>query len=402
MSKPTVRRWRAIWLVARRELVERGRSRAFLISLGLTVAFILAGIFLPALLGGDGDRERLGVAGEPPSTFARTLAFAAGAADLRVEIEPVPDVATGEGRLRDESLDALLVVPADGSEPSYVVKERGDALLAQIVAASLASARTEALLEESSVDPGSYAAAQAPPALRELEPSDPNRDTSFLFANVGVILLFISILTFGTWVLTGVVEEKQSRVVEVVLSTVEARDLLIGKVLGIGLLGLIQLVVMVGVGLGVGTATGRFTLPPTTLAAVVQLFIWFGLGYAFYSTALGVLGALASRMEEASNASSPVSILASAAYIFSLIVALDDPSGTAARIASFIPPVSPMVVPLRSALGAIAPWEIAVAITLSVATIWLLFVFGGRVYSGAVLRTTGRIPFREAFRFARR
>ena len=71
----------------------------------------------------------------------------------------------------------------------------------------------------------------------ELEPSDPNRDTAFLFANVGVILLFIAIFTFGTWVLTGVVEEKQSRVVEVVLSTVQPRDLLVGKVLGIGLLG---------------------------------------------------------------------------------------------------------------------------------------------------------------------
>ena len=238
--------------------------------------------------------------------------------------------------------------------------------------------------------------------LEELEPSDPNRDASFIFANVGVILLFISIFTFGTWVLTGVVEEKQSRVVEVVLSTVQARDLLVGKVLGIGLLGLVQLVIMVGVGLGAGTAAGRFTLPPTTAPTVFMLLLWFILGYALYSTALGVLGALASRMEEASNASSPVSIVATGAYVFSLLVALDDPSGTAARIATLLPPVAPMVVPLRAALGAIEPWEIILSAGLTAATIWALLVFGGRVYSGAVLQTAGRIKLRDAWRASRR
>ena len=395
-------RGRSIWLVARREIIERGRSRAFLISLGLTVVFILIGIFLPTIIGGPDRTDRLGVVGSPPAGFNEALVTTARTADSEVTVETVADAATGEARVRDESLDALLVIPADGSAPSYVIKQRENELLGQIVAASLSAVRVQALLTEADVDPAAFVAAQIPPALRELEPSDPNRDTSFIFANVGVILLFISIFTFGTWVLTGVVEEKQSRVVEVVLSTVEARDLLIGKVLGIGVLGLAQLVIMVAVGLGVGTVTGRFSLPPTTTAAVIQLFVWFGLGYAFYSTALGVLGALASRMEEASNASSPVSILASAAYIFSLLVAIDDPSGTAARIASFVPPVAPMVVPMRSALGAIEPWEIVLSIAISLATIWLLFVFGGRVYSGAVLQTTGRIPFREALRSIRR
>jgi ABC-2 type transport system permease protein len=156
------------------------------------------------------------------------------------------------------------------------------------------------------------------------------------------------------------------------------------------------------VGLVAGTTAGRFTLPPTTAPTVVMLLLWFVLGYALYSTALGVLGALASRMEEASNASSPVSIVATGAYVFSLLVALDDPSGTAARVATFIPPVAPMVVPLRAALGAIEPWEIVVSAGLTAATIWALLVFGGRVYSGAVLQTTGRIKLRDAWRMSRR
>ena len=313
----------------------------------------------------------------PPAGFQTRLALVADQAGTEVATETVPDIATGEARVLDESLDGLLEIPADGSLPIFVEKESGGSL-AQIVSASLST---------------------GPPVIvRELEPEDPNQDAAFIFANVGVILLFISILTFGTWVLTGVVEEKQSRVVEVVLATVAPRDLLVGKVLGIGLLGLFQLVIMVAVGLVAGAAVGRFTLPPTTGSTVFMLFLWFGLGYALYSTALGVLGALASRMEEASNASSPVSIVASLAYVFALIVALDDPSGTAARIATFLPPVAPMVVPLRAALGAIEPWEIALSAGLTAVTIWALFVFGGRVYSGAVLQTGGRMKLRDAWR----
>jgi ABC-2 type transport system permease protein len=370
-------RRRAIWLVARRELLERGRSRAFLVSVLLSVGIIVAGIFLPSLIGGGGAKH-LGIVGTPASGVVDGIEATAKVASLSLVVDPVPDVATGEAELRSGKLDALLITPPGGSIPTYVVKSRGDPLLQQVVAAAYT---------------------QAPQlSLRELEPADANRDTSFLFANVGVILLFISIFTFGSWVLTGVVEEKQSRVVEVVLSTIEARDLLIGKVLGIGLLGLVQLVVMVAVGLGAGVSAGRFTLPPTTGPTVAMLLLWFVLGYAFYSTALGVLGALASRMEEASNASSPVTFIAMAGYFFSLIVALNDPGGTAARIATFIPPVSPMVVPLRAALGAIEPWEILASAVLMAVAIWVLFVVGGRVYSGAVLQTGARVKLREAWR----
>ena len=371
-------RRRAIWLVARRELLERGRSRAFLFSVVLSVGIIIAGLFLPGLIGGSTGAQHLGIVGSPPASVSDGLTATAKLAGLSVRTEPIADLAAGEARLKDGSLDALLVVPPDGSLPTYVVKSRGNGLLQQVVASSFTT----------------------PPQItfRELEPADPNRDTSFLFANVGVILLFISIFTFGTWVLTGVVEEKQSRVVEVVLSTIEARDLLVGKVLGIGLLGLLQLIVMVSVGLTAGVLGGRFSLPPSTGPALALLVVWFILGYALYSTALGVLGALASRMEEASNASSPVTFVAMGAYFFSLIVAINDPGGTAARIASFIPPVSPMVVPLRAALGAIEPWEMVLSAIVTIAAIWALFVVGGRVYSGAVLQTGSRIRLRDAWR----
>ena len=375
-------RTRAIWLVARRELLERGRSRAFLLSVLLSIGLIALVAVLPTIFGPAGAKD-LGIVGTPPGGTTERIDTIAKSVSQTIRITTIADRSTADAELRSGKVDAVLVFPADGSTPAYVVKDRGDALLQQLVLAAFTPPQP------------------VPLQLQSLEPPDPNKDTSFLFANVGVILLFVSIFTFGTWVLTGVVEEKQSRVVEVVLSTIESRDLLIGKVLGIGLLGLVQLVAMVAMGLALGVQTGRFNLPSTTPSAVVNLFVWFVLGYAFYSTALGVLGALASRMEEASNAASPVSLLATAAYLFSLFVAIGDPSGTPARIATFLPPVSPMVVPLRAALGAIEPWEIAGAIVVMLAAIWVLFVLGGRVYSGAVLQSGARMKLRDAWQLAR-
>jgi ABC-2 type transport system permease protein len=390
-------RWRAIYLVAKREIIERGRSRAFLISLALTVVFLAAGIFLPTFFDGD-EADQLGVAGEAPVGFEETLAATSGQAGIEIDVVVVTDVRAGEEQVENEELDGLLIVPSDGGSAELVVKEEETGPFPQVVAAAYSAASVNDALVESGIDPSVIQTAAQPPTVRPLEPSDPNRETAFIFANVGVIILFIAIFTFGTWVLTGVVEEKQSRVVEVVLATVQPRDLLVGKVLGIGLLGLVQLVIIVVIGLSLGTITGRFTLPPTTGPAVAMLLLWFAIGYVFYSTALAVLGALASRMEEASNASSPVSILASLSYVFALLVAIQDPDGAAARIATFLPPVSPMIVPLRAALGAIEPWEIGLAVVVNLAAIWLLLEFGGRVYSGAVLQTAGRIKLRDAWR----
>ena len=201
-----------------------------------------------------------------------------------------------------------------------------------------------------------------PPSVTALKPPSDEDTTALIFANAGIILMFIGIFSYGNWVLTGVVEEKQSRVVEVILSTVRPRDLLMGKVLGIGLLALAQLVVLVTAGIVAAQLSGRLSLPPTTAGAVVQLLVWFILGFAFYSTAMGFLGALASRVEEASNASMPVTMVATLAYILSIVFVTQDPAGVLARVMTFLPPSAPMVVPLRVALGAIEPWEIVLSI----------------------------------------
>ena len=218
------------------------------------------------------------------------------------------------------------------------------------------------MLDQSDVDQAALAAAQQPPAVEALDPQTEADQARFLVANIGAVLILVGIFSFGFTVLTGVVEEKQSRVVEVVLATVRARDLLMGKVLGIGVLGIVQLIVFVVAAIAAALITDRLTLPTTTPGAVALLGLWFILGYLLYSTALGFLGALASRMEEASNASTPVTMVAMISYFVAIFAVINDPDGTVATIATFFPPSAPFVVPLRAAFDAIPPWQIGLSV----------------------------------------
>lgn len=384
-------RVRAVRLVAMREILERGRSKGYLISLLFTVFLLAAGFLLPALFLGNQNTVKLGLVGEPPAALRTALDAVAKQYDATLDISVLADRSAAEKAVEEKTIDAALAVPADLSTPGeLIVRERADSRLQAIVAGAVIAVRA-----------GTAAGLLAPPLITALKPPTAEDMTAILFANAGIILMFIGIFTYGTWVLTGVVEEKQSRVVEVVLSTVQPRDLLMGKVLGIGLLALAQLVVLVAAGVTAAKLSGQLALPPTTVGAVAQLLVWFILGFALYSTALGFLGALASRVEEASNASMPVTMVATLAYIVAIVFVAQDPGGILARVMTFLPPAAPMVVPLRAALGAIDPWEIVVSIALMLGAIWLLFVVGARVYSGAVLQTGGQMKLRDAWRSSR-
>jgi len=384
-------RARAIWLVARRELIERGRSKGFIGSLILTEVFVVGSMLLQATLASGENQIRVGYVGDPPAALAPAMNAVAQRDEGRVELRTYVDRGAAEAALGTDEIGGA-ILPGDGpDDPGTLLfkAEPDDRVVATVSEAILALRLAEAGVNLS------------PPAVESIEPVSAADQASFLLANVGVIFLFISIFSFGYWVLSGVVEEKQSRVVEVVLATVRPRDLLMGKVFGIGVLGLVQLLVLLVTGLIAASFVGRIELPATTLPTFAMLLLWFVLGYVLYSTLFGVLGALASRMEEASNVTTPVSFLAMGAYFLSIFVVLNDPDGLVARIASLVPPAAPMVVPMRAALGAIEWWEVVISVVVTVLFIYGLFVVGGRVYTGAVLQTGGRMKLRDAWRSAR-
>ena len=394
-------RLRSVWLVAKREIIERGRSRGFLFSVLFTTALVVGSIVVPPLLFGNDDPTPVGLVEPVPGGLDTALLATAAQVDAELELRSYPDVAAADAALAAEEVDAVVLVPADLSSSGEVrFAEDADDGLVSLISLSVSAVRAQAVLTEAGVDPADLAAVQVPPTVVELEPSTDDQAGQFLLANIGAVLILVGIFSFGFTVLTGVVEEKQSRVVEVVLSTVRPKDLLMGKVLGIGILGIVQLAIFGLAAVAAASFTGGIPLPSTTPGAVLMLAVWFILGYALYATALGFLGALASRMEEASNASTPVTVVAMVSYFAALFGVTNDPNGVVATVATYLPPSAPFVVPLRVAFDAIGPIEIGLAMLSTIIGIYVLFSIGARVYAGAVLQTAGRMKLRDAWRSA--
>ena len=394
-------RWRSIWLVARREILERGRSRGFILSVTFTTVLVVGSFIVPALLFGGEDATKVGVVDPAPIALPAAIRSTAERFDRTIEISTYPDAMAADAALADETIDVVVAMPPDLSSPGGIRFDKDpDQAVAQIISTAVIGLRVQSVLGASDVDQVGLAAAQQPPTVAAREPQTEDDKARFFLANIGAVLVLVGIFSFGFTVLTGVVEEKQSRVVEVVLSTVRARDLLMGKVLGIGALGVVQLFVFVLGALVAALVTDPFALPSATPGALALLVVWFILGYLLYSTALGFLGALASRMEEASNASTPVTTVAMISYFVAIFAVIDDPSGTVATIATFLPPSAPFVVPLRAAFDAIPAWQVGLSVLVTLAGIWALFVIGARVYAGAVLQVAGRMKLRDAWRSA--
>jgi ABC-2 type transport system permease protein len=235
---------------------------------------------------------------------------------------------------------------------------------------------------------------------RSLEPVDADIESRRLLAQVAVVLLFMAIAMYGAFVLTGVVEEKSSRVVEVLLVRVTPRHLLAGKILGIGVLGLAQVAVIVAAAVVALRLTddGTMDVPEISAGLVVLLLLWFVLGFAFYSTAYGALGALASRTEDAQSATGPLTAVLIGSYFFVFIAVAGEGSEWVVRLATLLPLTAPMAVPMRAATGDLPVWEGVAAVALMLIAIYGMIRFAGRMYTGAVLRTGAKVRIRDALR----
>jgi ABC-2 type transport system permease protein len=203
---------------------------------------------------------------------------------------------------------------------------------------------------------------------------------------VGLIALLIVLVFYGQAVAQGVTEQKSSRVVELLLTTLSPRRLLAGKVLGIGILGLAQLLLAGSAALAAGRLAGGAGLPAGAPETVALVVLWFVLGYVFYSVAFAAAGALVSRQEDLQTAMTPINVVLIGAFYLALIVANGNPNGTVARIAAFVPPLAPMVVPARMVLGDMSALGLTAAVIVDLLATAALMVLAARVYERAILR----------------
>lgn len=386
------------WLVAQREMRERSRSKAFLAGLGFMVVVVVAAIVVPGLVEESGPVTRdVGVTGATPEGLSPAMVEQGEAVDVTVRVRQYEDEQAGEDAVRDEAIDVLVV---DGRRLAW--RDEVDERLSAVVTGAIQLVAVQERAAAIGIDPDELLALVAPVPVENVElgmvagRSPENEAAAWVMA----ILLLIAIVTYGNLVLTGVVEEKSSRVIEVLLARMPARILLAGKVAGIGLLGFSQFVLTAVAALIAAMAVDSVDIPAVGAGVLAWVVVWFVLGYALYAMAYGALGSLASRTEDASSAAGPVSYVLIAAYWASLVAVSDDPDGGWSILASFVPLTAPFAMPARVALGVAAPWEPVLAAALTLATIAGLVVFAGRVYSGAILHTGPTLRLRDAWRGA--
>ena len=319
---------------------------------------------------------------------------AADSRSVTVRTRAVEDRASAEEALGDGSLDAVLIDGESLLVQSEAAGELASAVQTAVVADAIQTTlQGRGIAEDQILD----ILNPAPIRLAPLEPRDPNRDTNASVAFIAVLLLYGQLFGYGVWVATGVIEEKASRVVEILLSTIRARQLLAGKILGIGALGLLQLAGIATFGIVLASATGALSLPLHAIGTAALAIGWFVLGFAFYASLFAVAGALVSRMEELQNVLVPLNLVILVSF-FIAIGSTNDPDSTLAVIASIVPFSSPFAMPARISLGSATPLEVVAALSLLIGSTALLIPLAGRLYSGAVLRIGSRVKLRDAWR----
>jgi ABC-2 type transport system permease protein len=387
-----------VWLVARREITTRWAMKSFRITTVVLLLIVVGFPFLMKIIGGDSGST---VAFTPSAAAVQQpFVSVAGAVGQTVTVSTV-ESAAGEQQLRDGSLDALVT----GTPDALQVVVRKD-LAPGLADAFAVLARQVALADQIDSlggNPGTVAAAvdSATFGVRSLEPQSEFQTQRLVFGIIVGILVYMALMIYGQTVAQGVVEEKSSRVVELLLTTIRPWQLMLGKVTGIGLLGLGQLLVIAIAGVASGIATDTLTFP-TNLAVglTVSAVLWFLLGYLVYALMFAGLGALVSRQEDVGGVVAPALILIILPYVLGISVLPADPDSELMRWMSIVPFFAPTLMPMRVAMGVAPTWEVVLASALTVLLIVVLVWLAGRIYGNAVLRMGSRVRFRDALRAA--
>lgn len=374
---------RSLLLIVRREVQERLQTNSFrLFTAGLALMVLAAIVAIdqaPQIFGED--RFDLGVASDTPPALTAAIERYAALQDVEVEVVPYTGRAEAAALLDDDEIDAFL------SGDTLTFRSGEDTTLTGIVSNAVYAQELAQRLEGLGLDEQEQEELLAPePVQVVLQDSGGGNEGERQFIGfLAALALYITIAVYGNWVLTGIVEEKSTRVVEVLLGLVRPHELLAGKTLGILLVAVGQLLVAVlGAVIGLLIA-GTDELPSVALDVVLAAVPLYVMGLLLYSLIYAATGATVSRQADAQAASTPVVMLLLVPYMFSAAFVPGNPDGLAATVLSVFPLTSPLVMPARVASGDPTAIELVACYTLLVPAIVLAAFIGGRIYSGAIL-----------------
>ena len=377
-------------LVARREVRMRLRSRVFVGGTIVMAVLVVVGIVAASLLAGKTSPVRVGFSGGSQA-LERSFTASAAALGATVTVSDIADVDAGKAQITAGTLDVLVV--GTSTAPTAVA----NSTVPSNVESALSAAAEAARLSQAGLSGADIKSAMALVPVQLLAPTNP-KDTQNLFAALALgVILWIALGQYGNMVAQGVVEEKATRIMEILLATIQPSRLLTGKVIGIGLVGLLQLTIVGAAALIAVHVTNLAAIPALGVASILGDIFWFLLGFLFYATAYSGVASLVSRQEEVQGAVGPISILQIAGYLL-MYATLPNPSGPLATVGSMLPPFAPILMPVRMAVTDVPLWQIGLAAGLTIASIGGLTWLAGRMYTNAAMRIGARVRFMDAFR----
>jgi ABC-2 type transport system permease protein len=399
MSEKDVRlgSWQAVSLVAGREIRTKMRSKAFIITTVATLV-LLIGFALVMKTAGGGSDATVGFT-QQNAALAQPLKAVADTVGESVDTQTVPSEQAGRDKVADESLDALVV--GDGQTVRVVVKKDIDDGLRNAFNVLAGQVALNQEITRLGGDPTQVnaAVADASVEVEELEEPYPYDPQQLVLGIIAGVLIFMSLQINGQMVAQGVVEEKSSRVVELLLSTIRPWQLMAGKVLGIGLVGLVQMAVIGGGGMAAAVALDVLTISTdAAVGTVVWLVVWYLLGFLMYSLVFASLAALVSRQEDIGGVIAPALMFVILGYVLGISVLPSDPDNSMVEGFSLIPVFAPTMMPIRLAMGGVPAWEAALSVGLVVALIPALVWLAGKIYANAVMRSGARVKLTDALR----
>jgi ABC-2 type transport system permease protein len=429
---------RNAFLIARREYLDRVRTRAFVGATALiavaAIGLALAPIGLKYL-----DRDtvvRIGIAAPEAELATSSIAvldgilnqLPDGADPARWEkpyrFEPVASEAAGLQAIERGTLRGLLAVarrPDGALGFAYHTSGSAASVTSQLLQYGTFGV---AILDWSAqLQPGtgvpfhqpSWDVVSTSAATDGGRPIDPQETASrTVLATVLIVLIFIDLTIYGMWVATSVAAEKSSRVMELLISAVTPRQLLVGKVVGVGGAGLTQYVaVLIPAGaivllqdriaalvLGPAPGGGEAPLVGLSLAILAAYGAFFLLGFLLYALLYAAAGSLVSRQEDVQQLALPLSLVTMASY-FAAVVGLGSIGSSVVVVLSFVPFSSPFVMLARIMLGRVEPWEVVVSLAILAASSAVVLLLAARIYATGVLMYGQRPGIRAFVRAAR-
>ena len=387
---------RNFYLIARREFLTRVRTRVYLIVTAVLVVAIAGFIVLLAVVNNrSATTVQVGFVGASQA-LAKPLAASSGGG-LTIQTQTVQSVRSGEEQVRSGSLDVL--VSGDPAAPVVEYKSQLDSTVATDLTSVVQDMVFRQALASGGVDPTGIEAQVAAAGFHGVA-LDPNAAQQSQRMVVGIFvaaLLYVALAGYGSFVANGVVEEKANRIVEILLSTVRPREMLFGKVVGIGLVGFIQLVLLGAVALVAVMKTQAISVPAVGVTAVLGGLLWFVLGFVFFALIYAAAGSMVSRQEDAAPVVAPIGILIIGSYLAFFWVEAN-PTNPIGIVLSLLPPFAPVLMSARMATGDAQAWQVVLAVLLMLGAIVGMNALAARIYSNSVLRIGSRVRLADAWR----